>query len=359
VRPQGVNGSQHDADGNPVIHARSFPDMGGWVASVHAFTAGWYLNGCACGEPDELVVNYVGDVRTATALGFDSVKFDGCGKQNNHSRYARLFVSAGRSVPVIENCHAGDCTDDDDSGCGAPNWCPFSMFRASRDINSTDMRWFLNLQGVRRFLDRDAPVSQPGCWAYGDILEVGRLSTFELSRAHFGAWAVTSSPLVLGVDLRHTAAVKGVWPIVSNSEAIAINRQWAGHPGFLVRQWDSLAPPPPPPPLFAELLDAAFGSGQQCNSTDPSQAGWSFQRGGGVGGSGGAVLFGSRGSAAPRLCLDSAWSRGHLTLAAYTGSPSQRFSCVVSAGQPCLLQQPGPDGISASRCKTGAPTTWH
>ena len=100
------------------------------------------------------------------------------------SRYARMFNSTGKAF-LVENCHAGDCTDDDNSGCATVDWCPFTSFRASRDIDNTDTRWFLNLQGAVRFLDRVAPVSQPGCWAYGDMMQIGRLSTFELNRAHF------------------------------------------------------------------------------------------------------------------------------------------------------------------------------
>ena len=68
-------------------------------------------------------------------------------------RYARLFASTGKAF-VIENCHAGDCTEDDNSGCATVDWCPFNTFRVSRDIDNTDTRWFMNLQAAVRFLDR-------------------------------------------------------------------------------------------------------------------------------------------------------------------------------------------------------------
>jgi len=95
------------------------------------------------------------------------------------------------------------------------------------------------------FTQPDKPLSRPYCWAYPDMLEVGKLhlffwdkpkkfyakilgnifelggfltqhtvdyicdycaaltqvgklATYELSRAHFGAWCAVSSPLVLG-----------------------------------------------------------------------------------------------------------------------------------------------------------------
>lgn len=84
---EGVNGTQHDASGAPVIHAPSFPDMKGLVDAAHSsnLTMGWYQNGCACGELLEKEINYAGDVRSAYNFGFDGVKFDGCGAQNNHT----------------------------------------------------------------------------------------------------------------------------------------------------------------------------------------------------------------------------------------------------------------------------------
>ena len=47
-------------------------------------------------------------------------------------------------------------------------------------------------------LDWRAPLSVPGCWAYPDMLEVGRVSApvpgsfHAWNRAHFGAWCVAS-----------------------------------------------------------------------------------------------------------------------------------------------------------------------
>ena len=56
------------------------------------------------------------------------------------------------------------------------------------------------------------------------MLEVGRLSSYELNRAHFGAWAIMSSPLILGIDLRLNDTLRSVWDIVvrSNSNGSAV-----------------------------------------------------------------------------------------------------------------------------------------
>lgn len=56
------------------------------------------------------------------------------------------------------------------------------------------------------------------------------------ARAHFGAWAITSSPLVLGLDVRNDSVVDSVWDIISNREAMAVNQEYAGGAGTLLTQ---------------------------------------------------------------------------------------------------------------------------
>jgi alpha-galactosidase len=83
-------------------------------------------------------------------------------------------------------------------------------------------------------------LSQPGCWAYPDMLEVGvapgvhpgepGLTVIE-SRSHFGAWCIVSSPLILSHDLNNVTLTDAIWPIISNTEAIAVNQAWAGFSG--------------------------------------------------------------------------------------------------------------------------------
>jgi alpha-galactosidase len=77
------------------------------------------------------------------------------------------------------------------------------------------------------------------------MLEVGVTSglhahevdlTHAEARAHFGAWAITSSPLILGLDVRNATVVASVWDIISNVEAIDVNQQYAGGSGTLLTQ---------------------------------------------------------------------------------------------------------------------------
>merc|ERR1719272_798453 len=59
------------------------------------------------------------------------------------------------------------------------------------------------------------------------------------SRTHFGAWAIVSSPLILGLDVTNEATLTAVWPFITNMEAIAVNQQWAGHPGWRLNLTDA------------------------------------------------------------------------------------------------------------------------
>jgi hypothetical protein len=71
------------------------------------------------------------------------------------------------------------------------------------------------------------------------MLEVGRITggSFAWQRAHFGAWCVVSSPLILGLDLDDTRTLASIIPFITNPEAIAVNQNWAGHPGQLVAEF--------------------------------------------------------------------------------------------------------------------------
>lgn len=109
------------------------------------------------------------------------------------------------------------------------------MWRVSGDITSTWDSMFNNLQRSRPYQGWP-PLYGPGTWAYPDMLEVGRLASFEENRAHFGLWAITSSPLILGFDLDDDNTMDSVWAIIANPEAIAVNQNWAGHPGILAKE---------------------------------------------------------------------------------------------------------------------------
>ena len=67
--------------------------------------AGWYLNGCKCGEHAERRANYVGDINDLHSFGFDGVKIDGCGAQRNQTLYAELMEQTGKSFTTGNYTH--------------------------------------------------------------------------------------------------------------------------------------------------------------------------------------------------------------------------------------------------------------
>ena len=118
---------------------------------------------CGCIEKREPAsgwgVDFEGDIRSLAEFGFDAVKFDGCGRLCNLTMYADLMRQTGRAFE-IENCHWGDCTDDDASSCPTQDWCPFNWYRTSGDSNNGLGTWYSNLQSTVRFQSWEAPVSR-------------------------------------------------------------------------------------------------------------------------------------------------------------------------------------------------------
>ena len=278
----GVNGTQHYANGTPAVNSK-FPDLKALVEYGHAHDVkmGFYLNGCACGERQERLINYQGDVGLTHRLGFDAVKIDGCGAQLNMTLYAELFNKTGRPI-MTENCHAGEnFTDGGTPGQMGPGWCPYNFFRSSGDIKSVWDRVIANLLSVTKFLVASktvsvgasraggipspprppappgqgaagAPASRPGCFAYPDMLEVGRMegsgqSSAAMSEAesssHFAGWCIVSAPLVLGFDLANATRMELTWPHISNRRAMAVSQTWqADRPdptGSLLKTWQA------------------------------------------------------------------------------------------------------------------------
>ena len=227
----------HDAFGVPIVNATKFPDtsLKSLVAhgSARGLKVGWYANNCICHESGGHIRNetwrnlsYAGDVAQLVEAGFRGVKYDNCGLHNDMSLYTDLMNATGRTFMVERS----------DQGHGTPTnltWCPYNMFRSSGDIRNSWSSLFHNLHTVSQYVN----LSRPDCWAYPDMLQVGRLdgplASVE-SRTHFGAWCIVSSPLILGFDLTNTTVLNDVMPYVGNEEAIAVNQIWAGDPGRLL-----------------------------------------------------------------------------------------------------------------------------
>jgi alpha-galactosidase len=284
----GPNGKGfHNEAGFPNINTDKFPDMAQMVARAHALnlTAGFYGNNCISASPNASLALFTGDMATFRKFNFDSWKLDSCSGQKDIALWSNLISQTGPPV-VVENCHNGPYFPQPSYRPDRPPYCPFNFYRVSVDVEVLYASIFaINLDAMVPFTQMDAhsPLSYPGCWACAwggcsfppappvlpspsppphplptpaltppapraalhhssdaDMLEVGVAPglhkgevalTFSEARAHFGAWCVTSSPLVLGLDVRSPQVMDAAWPIISNREALAINEAWAGGAG--------------------------------------------------------------------------------------------------------------------------------
>lgn len=199
----------------------------------------WYGNNCGgCRETNATLAMYEGDVAAIGQYGFDGIKLDGCGAEMDLDLWARLINATGRRV-MIENCHWGKTLPN-------KTWCPFNFYRTSGDISVSYGSAVKNMLTQLR-VDKKTGVSpqdlaRPGCFAYPDNMVIGTnhwhadpLNEPE-SYTHFGLWSITSSPLILSLDLNNQTAMDFAWPIISNKEGIAVNQIWAGEAGNVFSQ---------------------------------------------------------------------------------------------------------------------------
>ena len=257
----GVNGSFHDPDGFPMINTTRFPDMANLAATGAPLgvSVGWYMNccGCSAGEHALSEPHYAQDAFMTAALGFRGLKIDGCGNEPNMSAWAAALVEAreagvGESV-LLENCNDGTPFRPTRRPDGSVD-CPYNFYRTSIDGAPNFRSTIWNVYQTLPFLD----VSFPGCFAYADMLTIGspapsvtggsfaancngtRLSLAE-ARAQFAAFALLSSPLVLGFDVAN-AAERDLWaPVVTHAPTLAVNAAWDGEAGRLVANSSALA----------------------------------------------------------------------------------------------------------------------
>ena len=223
-------------------------------------TRGSAAHSCRCHDICDTDDCFAGDVNATLAFGFDSMKLDGCGKEEDVALWSEMFnhsiriLGANHSGMMIENCHnggpAGNTPHYDEKG---ELQCPFHTYRSSTDIRNVYGSILVNLMSVPPLAK--ANLSVPGCWAYPDMLEVGVTNmqfkgngipgcgasgkeacvplSFTEARTHFGAWSIVSAPLVIGMNFSDTANLKKHWATITNLDAIEVNQDYAGFSGSI------------------------------------------------------------------------------------------------------------------------------
>lgn len=253
----------HDKNGVPKIRKDRFPDMKALVRYGHSLglKVGGYLNTCICMEAAKSATHYQQDVDWFTDIDFDEVKIDACGNAHNVTLWAALFNATGKAIR-IENCH--NSWPDFKSG-----YCPMNFFRSGGDIAPDILSIVGEAYSTVDASDLPEPRSGPGCWAYPDMSEVGNFppgpDQVDKERTHWGLWTVISSPLILGFDMNNSAIMDRVWPIITNVDALAVSKAWAGHPGTLIKVY----------PAVGQGLQVVQGV---CDGTART-LGWRFENG--------------------------------------------------------------------------------
>ncbi|GIJ56283.1 NPCBM/NEW2 domain-containing protein [Virgisporangium aurantiacum] len=225
--------STRDAQGRLQPHPTRFP--GGIKALadyVHArgLKLGIYSSAgtltCA-GFPASLDHEVV-DAQTWASWGIDLLKYDNCNNQGRpaRDRYRAMgdaLKATGRHI-VYSICNWGL----DDPWLFGPE-TGGSYWRTTGDISD-------NWGSVTSLLDQQRglePFARKGFYNDPDMLEVGNGGLTQTENiAHFSLWALLSSPLLLGNDLRSVSA--STLSVLRNADVLAVNQDWGGSQGRLV-----------------------------------------------------------------------------------------------------------------------------
>lgn len=160
-------------------------------------------------------------------------------------RWAAAIAAVNATDRVLfQNCGIG-CSPSSGDGIGAQPWGEWcsetaNMWRTAGDIAA---EWPAIVSRLATVASR-GHLAGPGGWNYPGSLEIGNSRrgtglTPAQARAHFSLWSITSSPLILGNDVRNISADD--LAVVSNIDAIFVNQAWAGFAGDLLNY--SLYPP--------------------------------------------------------------------------------------------------------------------
>lgn len=170
------------------------------------------------------------DARTYASWGVDYLKYDWCnhGKQNSEASYTTMrdaLYKAGRPV-VFSICEWGT-TRPWEWGKNIGH-----LWRSTEDIiNCFDCINDWGGLGVVQIIDLFttlSPSTGPDHWNDADMLEVGngKLTPSE-ERLHLSMWAMFSSPLMAGNDLRTMS--RETLELLTNKEVIAVDQDPLGY----------------------------------------------------------------------------------------------------------------------------------
>jgi alpha-galactosidase len=99
----------HNDSGYPMVDQHRFPSMSNMTAHAHSLnlTMSWYGNNCMRPEklaPPEM---YKGDVAATLDFGWDGIKLDSCGAEEDLNLFEQLFNATGKPFEQLHQLTTG------------------------------------------------------------------------------------------------------------------------------------------------------------------------------------------------------------------------------------------------------------
>jgi alpha-galactosidase len=238
VLDDGWMAMQRDAQGNFVANPDKFPSGIKALADyVHSKGLKFGLYSCV---GDKTCAGYPGsrgheyqDALKFAEWGVDYLKYDWCFAEQLNAKEAyttmRDALYAAKRPVYFSLCEWGDNKPWEWAKEVGHSW------RTTGDINncfngSKDRYGVVQIVNLRDH-EKLRKVAGPGHWNDMDMMEIGNggLTHFE-EETHFALWALLSSPLILGNDLRTIS--QEALNIIKNKDIIAVNQDSLGIQGF-------------------------------------------------------------------------------------------------------------------------------
>lgn len=236
VLDDGWMAMERDENYNLVPDPKKFPNgMKTVIDYVHSKGLKFGIYNCAgdktcAGYPGSRGFEYI-DAKLYADWGVDFLKYDWCNTENLNAKGAYqtmrdALYATGRPI-LFSICEWGD-TEPWKWGEKLGH-----MWRVSGDIiNCWDCKvgygtWSsLGVWPIIKLRKDIRKYSGPGHWNDFDMMEVGNGMSAGEDRVHFSMWAMLSSPLIMGNDLRSVS--KETLEILTNKEVIAVSKDKLG-----------------------------------------------------------------------------------------------------------------------------------
>ncbi|MDX6740592.1 NPCBM/NEW2 domain-containing protein [Actinocorallia sp. A-T 12471] len=232
-----------DADGNLVPHKTKFPNgikavadyihSKGLKVGIYSSAGDRTCTGPTGVGPQPGSIGFEQkDADLWASWGIDYLKYDNCGDRKGQSalqRYTAMGTAlrnTGRDI-VYSVCNWGQSAPWEFGPTVAAN-----LWRTTGDI-ADNWPKTLSLLDQQKGLE---PFAKVGAWNDPDMLEVGNGGMTDTEyRSHFSLWALLNAPLLAGNDL--SAMDAATKTILTNTDLIAVNQDWGGSQGRLLRDF--------------------------------------------------------------------------------------------------------------------------